>query len=328
MKKFLIICTVFLVFNFSCKKESGEEITPATKTQPLDVVPMAHAAPRQFIVIDGKYNTSGNADGNGLKALFNRPLSIFVNADGSLLVADHDNGLIRKIKSDTVVSTLHFPMVKNGVSFEGAFPLDVAETTDGAIGITGTVDTPDFNFYYGLWVFNPNGQSAGYSVQPHSNGIEYGGIDKDVNGGYFWYTGDTGVSTISSTGTGYSSNTTNNVNGGREFGFGDLSSCSNGVKYIIQGAGLYKLTKEGVLARILKNLSFNNISSICASTGGDKLYIADNGVIKVISNMSAATASVTTLLSGQEVSYIALSNSEKYLYFTSSAHHTVNKLTL
>ena len=51
-------------------------------------------------------SASGHADGVGVSATFNHPLGISVDAFGSVLVADCDNNLIRKISSSGVVSTI------------------------------------------------------------------------------------------------------------------------------------------------------------------------------------------------------------------------------
>jgi hypothetical protein len=70
------------------------------------------------------------------------------------------------------------------------------------------------------------------------------------------------------------------------------------------------------------------ISNITSTRDGFKLYIVDGGDIKMISNNSKYPKTIKTILSGQNATGIALSNSEKYLYFTSGVNKTINKLTL
>jgi sugar lactone lactonase YvrE len=49
---------------------------------------------------------AGSADGTGIAATFNQPRAVAVDANGNLYVADFNNGLIRKITSGGVVTTI------------------------------------------------------------------------------------------------------------------------------------------------------------------------------------------------------------------------------
>jgi hypothetical protein len=109
-------------------------------------------------------------------------------------------------------------------------------------------------------------------------------------------------------------------------GFNALSASNNGVKYFASDSQVYKYTKSGVSARIFTSFAFTNISSIASARDGFKVYIADAGEIKMISNNSKYPQTIKTILSGAQVGSIALSNSEKYLYFVT--HNTLNKLKL
>ena len=109
-------------------------------------------------------------------------------------------------------------------------------------------------------------------------------------------------------------------------GFNALSASNNGVKYFASDREVYKYTKSGVSSRIFTGFTFTGIRSIASSRDGYKIYVADGGDIKMISNNPQNPQTIKTILSGGNVSGIALSNSEKYLYFTS--RNTLNKLKL
>jgi DNA-binding beta-propeller fold protein YncE len=182
-KTMLTISVLLLVLNFSCKKNNPEELTPESEqetmvdTSGLSMTDVAYSqllAPGQFRVIAGKLNSKGEIDGNRYKARFLSPAGIFVNPDGSLLVADN-SGNVRKIQHDTVVTTIHFPLDPDGFSFGGGF--DVAATKDGTILIT------DFN---ALWRYTPDGVLHFRGVTGHDDVGQ--GVDKDPSGNFFWYT--------------------------------------------------------------------------------------------------------------------------------------------
>lgn len=319
MKKTMFtIAILLLVVNFSCKKNNPEELTPQSEqktmvdTSGLNMTDVAYSqllAPGQFRVIAGKLNSSGEIDGNRSKARFLSPAGIFVNPDGSLLVADN-SGNVRKIQHDTVVTTIHFPLDPDGFEFSSGF--DVAATKDGTIGVT------DFQ---ALWLYTPDGVLHYHGVDSHD--VIGQGIDKDPSGNFFWYTNFTQILSIKPTGELINAQ---NVTDGSNFT--GLSASNNGVKYITQDKAIYKYTKSGVFARILTDFTYTYISSITSTRDGFKLYIADGGDIKMISNNSKYPKTIKTILSGQNATGIALSNSEKYLYFTSGVNKTINKLTL
>lgn len=54
----------------------------------------------------GNPGVAGHADGPGNVATFNRPTGLALDAAGNLIVADHDNHLIRKVAPDGTVSTI------------------------------------------------------------------------------------------------------------------------------------------------------------------------------------------------------------------------------
>jgi sugar lactone lactonase YvrE len=54
----------------------------------------------------GNTGSAGNQDGTGTRAYFNRPTGITIDASGNIYLADTGNGLIRKVTSTGVVTTL------------------------------------------------------------------------------------------------------------------------------------------------------------------------------------------------------------------------------
>jgi hypothetical protein len=316
MKKPIILYISLLASVCSCKKEQLQKIAMApaaakmSDTLKLNLADVAFSQPLAagaYRVIAGKAGISAAVDGNGSQARFLSPSGIFVNADGSLLVADF-HGNIRKLDHDTVVTTIPFPADGGGNPFDGAS--DVASAGDGTIAV---VDGRE------LWLVN--GPNAFYS---ENSGNIFSGIDRDPSGKTFWYTGKSELfQTIPLGGDQVPIDLT--VQGTQDFKA--ICTSNNGVKYLATLNKMFKYTKSSVSASIFPNFSFTNITSIAASRDGFKVYIADSGNIRAIRNNSKFPKEITTILTGQQVVGITLSNSEKYIYFT-TAKNTVNKLAL
>jgi hypothetical protein len=318
--KILPICTVLaLTVLFSCKKNGTKEMTPVSvHDQEQDTIPASQlnmnditfsqlAVAGSYKLIAGKYDARAQIDGNGSNARFLSPQGVFVNPDGSLLMADFD-GDVRKIQHDTVVTTIPIPVDPDGFSFSGGS--DIAATTDGSIMVVAEHE---------YWLYT-NGISHYHGVDSHD---EIGlGVDRDPSGKFFWYTDFTSMRAVKPNGENISTQPLFD----QISGFNALSASNNGVKYFASDSQVYKYTKSGVSARIFTSFAFTNISSIASARDGFKVYIADAGEIKMISNNSKYPQTIKTILSGAQVGSIALSNSEKYLYFVT--HNTLNKLKL
>ena len=317
--KFLPICVILsLTVLFACKKSGPKEIAPDPADEQQDTIPASQlnmndidfaqlAVAGNFKIIAGKFDVSAQVDGNGSNARFLEPDGIFVNQDGTLLVADQ-SGDVRKIEHDTVVTSIPFPVDPDGFSFSGGN--DVAATTDGTIMVVGEHE---------YWLY-ANGIAHYHGVDSHD---EIGlGVDRDPSGRFFWYTDFTSLRAVKPTGQDIPTKPLFSELGG----FNALSTSNNGVKYFATNSQVYKYTKSSVSAQIFQNFAFTNISSIASSRDGFRVYIVDAGDIKMISNNSKYPQTIKTILQGGQVSSIALSNSEKYLYFTT--HNTVSKLKL
>ncbi len=97
---------------------------------------------------DGRVRTiaggdgSGFRDGRGVEARFDTPCGIAVDADGSLLVADTGNHLIRRVTLDGEVTTIAGtgePDDRDGRPLEAAFyePTGIAVRRDGMVFVSG-----------------------------------------------------------------------------------------------------------------------------------------------------------------------------------------------
>ncbi|MFY0605444.1 MAG: hypothetical protein JXR10_01945 [Cyclobacteriaceae bacterium] len=134
----------------------------------------------------GTVGSPGNADGTGPSASFNGPFGLTVDASGNVYVADRDNGSIRKITSDGVVTTLCVGLGSpRGVTVDGSGNVYVSTahiiqkvTPEGVVttlagsGWTGSTDgtgtSADFNTPYGLAV---DGSSNVYVADRYNHTI-------------------------------------------------------------------------------------------------------------------------------------------------------------
>ncbi|TFF33284.1 hypothetical protein [Mucilaginibacter psychrotolerans] len=170
-----------------------------------------------------------------------------------------------------------------------------------------------------LWLVN--GPNSFYS---ENSADIFCGIDRDPSGKTFWYTGKSALfQTIPLGGDQVPIVLT--VQGTQDFKA--ICTSNNGVKYLATSNKMFKYTKSGVSAAIFPGFSFTNITSIAASGDGYRIYVVDNGNIRMISNDAKYPKNIITVLNGQQVAGITLSNSEKYIYFTTT-NKTVNKLAL
>ncbi|MDN3551254.1 hypothetical protein [Mucilaginibacter aquaedulcis] len=263
------------------------------------------------IVIAGQPNAPGFVNGPGQVARFNQPLGIFVNLDGSILVADYANQSIRKIISNNSVSTL--------VKADDVV-LDVAALNNGTVGI---ITDSEIEFY-----------KNGVFRQPFYECFHctLTGIDKDPRGTFFWYTDSesAGLNTIQSYVSSITENlTTPQPSKGITNTYSSSISVSSKInKFFTTENGLFTCTQSGSVSEILPNVPFAGLQAVVTNKDNTKLYIADGRDIKLITRCPTCPTLLTKLVSNVDASGLALSNSEKVLYFTSAKHHTVSKINL
>ncbi|AMR30042.1 hypothetical protein A0256_00740 [Mucilaginibacter sp. PAMC 26640] len=310
MKKSLLLFGLFLLTIASCK--TNDDVKPANlAVNKDDKVILVAAAYKTYKVIAGSTNMPGFTNGNGSKARFNYPIGIWVNPDGSLLVSDRGNNVIRKIKADSIVTTLNFPKTSNNRTLTQ--PGNLAVTADGTIGIANGD---------GIWFYKANNTLTFYQTNFHET---IGTIDADPTGRYFWFTNNYQL--------GYTAGD-DVYEGKKDLGIasdeslGSVDACPNGKKYVTTYRNIYTLNADGTSSHILASIKFQSLYDLSVNNDGSIIYVIDNGDIKKITNCSGCLRTISTLATGTKASNLALSNSEQYLYFTSSVNHTINKLKL
>ena len=113
----------------------------------------------------------GNRDGNGLAAMFNRPSGLAIDENGDLLIADSENGSIRKLTADTNAKATATPKPpQTAEEFRNAaparWPFDPPTTKRDIAGTLGEIRgkmTPAADnvwFHNGLDVAGAYGETA------------------------------------------------------------------------------------------------------------------------------------------------------------------------
>jgi hypothetical protein len=313
---------------FACKR-SAEVIPTSSETSSPETTsvhgtsvgatgPVQAAAAAVPIVVAGSRDHAGYTNASGGSARFNQPYGIFVNPDGTLLVADQRNGAVRKI-TNGVVSTV----VKN-TSLVGISNL--ARTNDGTIAVNHGGTTV---------LYRSGGLNPIYKIGcPHCS---TGGLSKSADGTFFWYPdnlfdGESVVYLESIKPDG-----TFGAGAGGAIAHSDdanivaataVSTTLNDNKFITLKHGVYEVTHAGALLNILPPTTFGGLTDIAVNKDGTKLYLADQGDIKLITRCAGCPTLLTVVATHVDAKGLALSNSEKVLFFTSSLHHTVNKVNL
>jgi hypothetical protein len=119
------------------------------------------------------------------------------------------------------------------------------------------------------------------------------------------------------------------VNSETELLFGTAVTASlHDNKFITLHQRIYQFSHSGNVYRILPNTPFTALTDIVINRNGTKLYVVDNGDIKVINRCSTCETTLSVLAAHVDATGLALAHSEKVLFFTSSKHHTVNKIIL
>lgn len=126
-----------------CMVSNGYGQLPKASVTNIDV--QCHAGTRFQLLAGG---SSGSADGTGAEARFNVPVGIALDSAGNAYVADQNNGTIRKITPNGVVTTLAGTAGQigsaDGMGANAAFSLPHGIAVDGA-GNVYVADTGNHN---------------------------------------------------------------------------------------------------------------------------------------------------------------------------------------
>jgi hypothetical protein len=196
-------------------------------------------------------------------------------------------------------------------------PTDVAAINDGAVGVVSDFDVTVFN--HGTHVTRTVGCS-------HCGFVS---IDKNPGSTFFWH-GQNGFYVGAETSTLFSINeasgfplpgiplTDNTIT--------SFSIAANDNKFFTTLTQVLERTHSG--AFFLISSGFFGLTSIIANHDGTKLYVADQGNIKLITRGPIFGPVTTLLIKGAGAYGLTLSNDEHILYFTNQLHHTVSKVAL
>jgi hypothetical protein len=319
MKKALyLLLATSLMLSYSCKRE--EQLRPASDETLQKTNLQENLSPGAIVplLVAGKKNTPGFANGTGAAARFDSPAGIFVDGDGVLYVCDFSNSAVRKISIQNKVTTLNIdPELFGSVDVLGG-PQSVAVLNNGVVGIQCSSNI--FLYKNGSVVKN----FVHFTDFSYGN---FGGIDEGHDGTYFNFITNY-VDVPNETYNSKLGVIKNNVYAGplkpisNDKNANNLEANSNTTKYVVINGRLNKLTSAGatiVYGGLLPNTTVYNVT---ANKAGTEIYVVDSGDIKRIKNNT-----LQTIITGVKASAIALANSEKYLYYTSS-DHTVNRISL
>jgi hypothetical protein len=108
-----------------------------------------------------------------------------------------------------------------------------------------------------------------------------------------------------------------------------LDALPNGDKFFTIHRGIFEYTAAGRLNRILPKVNFGDITDIAVTRDQNKIFIVQNGDIVIITKPHDNNFfRIKVLIAHINATSIALSNTEKVLFFTSALHHTVSKINL
>ncbi|NCD71129.1 hypothetical protein [Mucilaginibacter agri] len=284
-------------------------------------------------VIAGKDRYYGSTDGIGAKALFNQPSGIFVDVDGSILVADMGNNKIRRIVKDSIVSTLTFPNVTDGGPGTIVGPVNVA--ANGNLGFIAIVCPGDIFYYkphpidqtHPTWTMSHTG-AAGFKP--------YWAITWDkAYGEFFWLSISASITTND---LGFANPSAYGVGGKSAFNITDpikavsVMPTEKATVYAATRTKFYTIVGynddygNGTSSAAFPGITLTSITSIACSKDGKRIYVADNGDIKAIN--LGYRGSISTILTGVYADGIALSLDGAYLYYSSQTRNTISKYKL
>lgn len=290
---------------FSCKKMDQQVVADKVSISPATSIAAAVIKPLTVVTIAGKRNELGNADGPAKQATFNNVTDVKIADDGSLYLVDKGYGTIRKLTTDSVISTIKIASSNDGQTLKNPTALVLGK--DGSMTILNDVYFGD-KISHPLWMVSAGGQvtTPPYRVSSYWN-CYYTAIAYDPYSNYLKACGARQVIQHSSLYTPFMENleindgiigtnryvppvdTLRNDSLSTPF-FRHMICGYNGVKYFVIGLHyIYKLTPGGVFTRIYRDLYFSYITSMAITKDSRTIYLADHGKIEAISNGKITT---------------------------------------
>jgi sugar lactone lactonase YvrE len=104
LKIWLLIILSFVLVNDCKPKETGDEVIKGFLITEI-LFRMSTTTPSSQVSTLAGYGAPGSTNGKGTSARFYNPYGVTVDSSGNVFVADTDNGKIRKITPDGVVTT-------------------------------------------------------------------------------------------------------------------------------------------------------------------------------------------------------------------------------
>lgn len=332
--RLMILFFAFAALLWTCKSDTPDIKNSNANTAPeLDRTKSTNDLIHLSKVIAGKDRYYGSTDGVGAKALFNQPAGIFVDADGSILVADMGNNKIRRIVKDSIVSTLIFPNVTDGGAGTIVGPVNVA--ANGILGFIAIVCPGDIFYYkphpidvtHPTWTMSHTG-AAGFKP--------FWAITWDKKyGEFFWLSIGASITTND---VGFANPEAYGVGGKGSFNTTDAIKAVSvmptepATVYAATRTKFYTLSgytddySAGTPSAAFPGITLTSITSIACSKDGKRIYVADNGDIKAIN--LGYRGSISNILTGVYADGIALSLDGAYLYYSSQTRNTISKYRL
>jgi hypothetical protein len=184
----LVFAVVALLFN-SCKKDEASNDPSLTDAkQSTNRAANSLLPPRSVVTIAGtpydpKWGQNAHSnDGIGSAAGFFTPEGICIRDDGTLYVADRENEKVRKITSESIVTTVPIPL-SDGESIHYPFKLDFS-----ANGTLNIITFPNSGAKR-IWILKPDGTVSTPPLRDYPDELSQNLYDlcKDPYGDFFWF---------------------------------------------------------------------------------------------------------------------------------------------
>jgi hypothetical protein len=276
---------------YSCRKENSLAVEKPDMPDASAKLAASATMVGSVITIAGSNQTSNTgpelADGVGSAARFFFPAGIDLADDGTMYIADFGNSAVRKITPPNNVSTIPIPNRADGEKIYN--PQNIRRSANGTLNIiVGTDGRQAFN-KHPMWILNTDGSVSTYIAEPNS-GV-YNCLERDPFGTLF-FTQERTLKKFVLNANGriganaWSPNPDSLNIADRPFGtkIWALVCANNGIKYMIIGNHLYKLTPSGLFTEIYRDLNLSGVGTLVATKDSRTIYLVQYGAIKALFN--------------------------------------------